>query len=122
MNIAIATLGPETKSPVPEELSQATHLFLVDVEQFQVTEIIPAPKTGADVFFAKKTVAADCEAILCGDIEKQAFEILAKASVSRYNAAGCTPTQAVRLMNAYQLPVIREYKGGPGHTHHHQDE
>ncbi|MBQ6808341.1 MAG: hypothetical protein IJP07_04165 [Firmicutes bacterium] len=124
MNIAIATQGQEAQSLIPEKLVDAGYLFIVDVEAFEVKQILSAVKEKTDVYFAKECVEQDCEAILCGEIEKEAFEILAKASVSRYNASGHSATQAVKLMNAYQLPLIREYKGGPGcggDQHHHHE-
>ncbi|MDO4732090.1 MAG: NifB/NifX family molybdenum-iron cluster-binding protein [Bacillota bacterium] len=124
MNIAIATQGREAQSLIPKKLAEADFLFIVDVEAFEVKQILNAVKENTDVYFARETVAQNCEAILCGDIEKDAFEILAKASVSRYNASGHSATQAVKLMNAYQLTLIREYSGGPGcggETHHHHE-
>jgi len=47
-------------------------------------------------------------------MEEGAFELLAAACVSRYNGAGFHASQATRLIKAYQLPLIREYIGGPG--------
>ena len=114
MNIAIVTTGQTPQATVPARLSDGTYLFIVDVDQFAVTQVLPGPKEKRDVFFAQQTVAYDCEAILCGEIEQEAFEILAKASVSRFDATGETATQAVKKMNASMLPTIRDYKDGPG--------
>ena len=114
MKISVATAGQEARSPVPGELKDAKYLFIVDVDRFEVTEVLPVPAEKPDLWCAEQTVARDCEAILCGKIDKDAFEVLAKASVSRYEATGLDATRAVKAMNAYTLPVIREYTGGPG--------
>ena len=114
MNISIVTTGQTLQSTVPAKLAQGTYLFIVDVDQFAVTQVLPGPTQKRDVFFAQQTVEHNCEAILCGEIEQEAFEILANASVSRFDATGETPTQAVKKMNASLLPTIRDYKDGPG--------
>lgn len=130
MKISLAVSGNQANSLVPERLDQASHLFIADPEKFEVLRIYCLDDgMGRDIAFAKRTIDEDCEAIICGEIEEQAFELLAKACVSRYLGAGYTASQAVRLINRDQLPLIREYSGGPGcagessggecHDHHH---
>lgn len=134
MNISVAVTGQQANSPIPDRLNAATHLYIVDVERFEVLRIFCfAEQQDRDIAFARQTIDENCEAIICGDIEEKAFELLATACVSRFNGAGLGATQAVRLMNANQLPLIREYIGGPGcagersggecHEHgHHEHE
>ncbi len=121
MKISVATSGREADAPIPAGLADASHLFIVDVEKFEVVRILAGAVEKRDLAFAEWTVEADCEAIICGEIERDAFECLARACVSRYLGSGETASRAIRLMNAYQLPLIREYKGGPGCPGEHGD-
>ena len=62
----------------------------------------------------------DCEAVICGPMEKEAFEIVAGAGVTRYLGSGHTVQHAYSYMNRYKLELIRDYIGGPGpfgHSH-----
>ncbi len=114
MKISVATLGWEADALIPSNLLDASHLFIVDVEKFEVVCVLPAAREKRDVAFAEWTVEANCEAIICGEVEREAFELLARACVSRYLGAGETVSCAIRSMNAYRLPLIREYRGGSG--------
>jgi predicted Fe-Mo cluster-binding NifX family protein len=115
MKISVAVIGNQARSLIPENLRQATHLFIVDTERFEVLRILTADEPmDRDVAFARRTIDENCEAIICGEIEERAFELLAAACVSRYNGTGHHASQATKLIKAYQLPLIREYIGGPG--------
>ncbi|EQB22221.1 Iron-sulfur cluster assembly scaffold protein IscU [Dehalobacter sp. UNSWDHB] len=100
---------------IAAKLVEATHLMLVDVDKYEILEIISSSDpTARDVSFAEQAVKWDCEAIICGDIDQTAFEILADQGVTRYLGAGHTALEAIELMNAYHLPLIKEYNGGEG--------
>ena len=115
MKISVAVIGDQARSPIPERLDQATHLFIIDADQLAVLRIFTTEETtDRDIAFARQTLSEDCEAIICGEMEERAFELLAAACVSRYNGTGYHASQATRLINARQLPLIREYIGGPG--------
>ena len=73
-----------------------------------------------NLVFARKVVEHDCEAVICGPMEKEAFEIVAGAGVTRYLGSGHTVQHAYSYMNRYKLELIRDYIGGPGpfgHSH-----
>ncbi len=114
MKIAVATTGQQADSMIPSKLSTAKFLFIVDMEDFEVTKIYDAPDLDRDVAFAHFTVEEDCEAIICGQIKKDAFEILFKAGVSRYDGAGKTATEALKRLAAYRLDMITDCIGGTG--------
>lgn len=67
---------------------------------------------------ARKIVEQDCEAVVCGSIEKPAFEVLAAAQVTRYMGAGLVAITALRLMEEYQLDLIRVPNGERWDAHH----
>ncbi len=115
MKVAVATDSSNVNALIPGELADAGYLFIVDVEKFEVLKVISSDqKINRDKYFAQQTVQEDCEAIICGEIEKEAFEILAKACVSRFLGTGITAGESIKLMMGYQLPLLRDYKGGPG--------
>ena len=65
--------------------------------------------------------------MLCGIIyDGEFFEEIAEWGVTRYNGAGMTVREAIDGMNHRELAIIRNYFGGPehthGHHHHHDDE
>ncbi len=118
MKIAVAAEAREAKALIPAKLADANYLFIVETDDFAVKTVFPAPEKPPDVYFARMAVEKDCEAIICGDIEEEAFEILAGVGVSRYLGAGENASRAVKLMQARALPLIREYFGGPGPEAH----
>lgn len=114
MKIAVATCGREATSMIPAYFAEAEFLFIADVDKFEVVQIYEAEEDARDLVFARRTVDEDCEAIICGQIEKGAFDILSRASVSRYDGSGKNATEALKLLNLYALPLIRDHIGGSG--------
>lgn len=114
IKIAVAIETTEAMA-ITAKLAEAPHLMLVDVEKYAILEIISSSDPAArDISFAEQVVKWDCEAIICGDIDQAAFEILADQGVTRYLGAGHSALEAIELMNAYRLPLIKEYNGGEG--------
>ena len=68
----------------------------------------------ADLLCAKSTVDENCEAIICGDMDVKAFNLLADHMITRFYGWGATASQAVRMMLDNQLQLIREARNG-GH-------
>ena len=114
MKIAVATCGKDAASPVAATLAEAAYLFIADMEKFAVLSIYEAEEEDRDMAFARRTVDEDCEAIICGPIEKDAFDILSTACVTRYDGSGKSATEALKLLNLYALPLIRDNIGGSG--------
>jgi predicted Fe-Mo cluster-binding NifX family protein len=114
MKIAVATGGREATSLIPAYLAEAEFLFIANMDKFEVVQIYEAEEDTRDLVFARRAVDEDCEAIICGQIEKQAFDILSQACVSRYDGAGKSASEALRLLNLYALPLIRDHIGGEG--------
>jgi len=132
MKISIATTGKQGNSMIPSKLSTAKELFIVDVDNLEVLQIYDAPPLDRDIAFAKYTVEHDCEAIICGQIKREAFNILYEEGVSRYNGTGKTANEAIRALLDYKLNMITDCIGGTGcvgsssggecHDHEHDHE
>jgi predicted Fe-Mo cluster-binding NifX family protein len=114
MKIAVATSGKKADALIPAILAESEFLFIADMEKFEVLKIYEAETENRDLAFAKRTVEEDCEAIICGQIEKDAFDILASSCVTRFDGSGKGVTEALKLMNADALPLIRDHIPGPG--------
>ena len=56
----------------------------------------------------------DCEAIICGQIKRTAFDILYKEGISRYDGSGKNATQALKALGRYELNMITDCIGGTG--------
>lgn len=112
MLIAVAVDERSPHAAVSEHLADAKCLLIVDPEQNQVTEVLEAADGGADLLFAKASAERDCEAIICGDIDKAAFDLLADNMITRYYGWGATASQAVRMMQERRLQLIRQSRQG----------
>jgi predicted Fe-Mo cluster-binding NifX family protein len=114
MKIAVAVDTIE-EMIITAKLAEAPHLILVDVDKYTILETISqSDPADRDISFAEQSVKWDCEAIICGKIEQNAFEILAELGVSRYLGTGHSAIEAIKLMEDYNLPLIKEYNGGEG--------
>ena len=118
LKVAVATTGKKAESLIPGKLATAKHLFIADLDEFAVLKIYDAEELRRDEVFAQKAVEENCEAIVCGGIKKEAFDILYKEGVSRYNGAGKTATEALKLLAADALPMITDNIGGTGCVGH----
>lgn len=112
--IAVAVGGNQADSYISKKLSTAKYLFIVDLEEFAVLSIIEAEPIKRDIAFAKKIVEEDCEALICGLINKEAFNILYLAGISRYDGTGMDVTTALKKLGRYELEMIRDHVGGSG--------
>ena len=114
MKIAVATTGKQADSMIPGKLATAKHLFIVDMEKFEVLKIYDAPDLKRDEAFAQYAVDEDCEAIICGQIKRTAFDILYKEGISRYDGSGKNATQALKALGRYELNMITDCIGSTG--------
>jgi len=121
MNIAIALGGKDLTSTVPDTFAEANYLIIFDIDRKAVIEMIDGENLqDKALVFAKKAAAADCEAIICGPIEKEPFLIIAdEAMITRYNGVGMTGNDAIATMEKDALPYIKDYIGGEGCVGHH---
>ena len=114
MKIAVATTGNQADCFIPSKFSTPKCPFIVNLNGLAVTHLYEAEPLNRDLTFAQRTVEENCEAIICGEIRKEPFELLAGQGVSRYNGAGKTATEAVKLFINDQLPMITDDIGGSG--------
>ena len=119
MNIAITSDTQEIDGMVPATFKDSPFLMIIDADKNQIFKVYGKQDPENHVF-ANKIVEHDCEAVICGPIEKIPFEIIAGAGVTRYLGSGHTVQKAYHYMNLYKLDLIRDYIGGPGpfgHSH-----
>ena len=114
MYIGIMTdrMGKEGK--IPALFADASCLLITDAD----TGIVHAKYTGNDMTgsdFARKLIEHDCEAVICGPIEREPFLIIAdEGCITRYNGVGLSADDALKAMNADRLPLIVDFIGGSG--------
>ena len=122
MNIAVTCENMEIDGLVPKNFKDSPFLMIIDADKNQIFKIY-GKQDPDNLVFAKKVLEHDCEAIICGPMEKEPFEMLADAGVTRYNGSGRKVQKAYDYMTRYQLPWIDEYIGGPGRGGHiHEEE
>ncbi len=112
MKIAVATKGSTLEDRVPDAFEESLFLLIVETDDgsFEAFKN-PEGRRGAGMAMAKEVLRHDCEAVICGTIEKEAFELLSTAQVTRYMGSNHRASDALRLMDAYELDIIRVPKG-----------
>ena len=119
MKIAVTCENMEIDGLVPALFKDSEYLMIIDADKNEIFKIY-GKQDPENMVFAEKVLEHDCEAIICGQMEKEPFEKLAFAGVTRYNGAGKKVQTAYSQMNRYQLDWIADYIGGPGpfgHSH-----
>lgn len=114
MRISVAVLERTAQAPVCEHLEDAKYLFIVETDSNEVLKVLSCADGQADLLCAKSTLDENCEAIICGDMDIEAFNLLADHMITRFYGWGATASQAVRLMLDNRLQLIREARNG-GH-------
>ena len=114
MNIAIASETEEIDGLVPATFKESPFLMIIDADKNQIFHVYGK---------VSQTALSRSPAFtsICGPIEKEPFEILVKAGVTRYLGSGHTVQKAYSYMNRYKLELIRDYIGGPGPFGHSHD-
>ena len=120
MFIAVTSTTEELDGIVPKTFEESPFLMIIDADKNQVIKIY-GKQDEKNMVFAQKVLDHDCEAIICGPIEKDPFELMAGKMVSRYDGSGHTVERAYKYMVQYRLGLIRDYIGGPGAVGHSHD-
>ena len=114
MRISVAVMDRTAQAPVCEHLEDAKYLFIVETDRNEVLKVLSCAEGRPDLLCAKTTVDESCEAIICGDMDVEPFNLLADNMISRFYGWGATASQAVRMMLDNRLQLIREARNG-GH-------
>jgi len=112
MKIAIAADGATMDSLVPDNFEESAFLLVVETDDgsFEAFKN-PEGQGGAGMAMTREILKQDCEAVISGSIEKEAFEELAAAQITRYMGASRSAADALNLMDTYKLDIIRVPKG-----------
>ncbi|WP_094605709.1 hypothetical protein SPSIL_006560 [Sporomusa silvacetica DSM 10669] len=120
MKIAVLADGCDYRSKVTEKFVDARWLLIVDMDQQRICEAIEKNEGDTEnKDLAKNIIDRDCESVICGEINKVPFEILADQGVTRSLGNGLIVADAVRC--EYMLELITDYIGGQGcssESHH----
>lgn len=119
MKIAVTCENQEIRGLVPSTFKKSPFLMIIDADRNEIVKIY-GKQDEENMVFARKVLEHDCEALICGALEKEPFELLANAGVTRYDGSGHKVQKAYDYMHRYQLKWISDYIGGPGaHGHSH---
>ena len=120
MKIAIAANGSTLQNLVPDTFEESAFLLIVETDDGSYEAFKnPEVEGSAGLAMTREILKHDCEALISGSIEKQAFEVLMKAQVTRYMGANCRAADALRLMDVNQLDFIRVPNGEVWVAHRH---
>lgn len=118
MNIAVTAEGKSLESKVSEKFEKCLYLLIVNMEDLSITAIKNDELSGENL--ANEILSYDCEAIITGNIQPKAFDILADAFVTRYSGVGHSVQKALKLMEERSLEFIKTFDGKDscgGHQH-----
>jgi predicted Fe-Mo cluster-binding NifX family protein len=123
LKIAIATDGTTFQSMIPFRYEDSSHLLIVNADTKEILQVIDTSVSqDPHEYFAREIIKWDCEAVICGSLEKPAFEIIMMACITRYYGAGMQAEEAFDHMMKNQLGFTTDFVGGSGcsgHEHHH---
>ena len=98
MKIAVTCENMEINGLVPKTFKDSEYLMIIDADKNQIFKIY-GKQDPDNMVFAQKVLDHDCEALICGPLEKEPFELLAGAGVTRYNGSGH------KVQTAYDEPL-----------------
>jgi predicted Fe-Mo cluster-binding NifX family protein len=121
MKIAVAANGSTLEDLVPVKFEDSPYLLIVETDDGSYEAFRnPEGQGGDGVVMTREIMRQDCEAVICGSIEKPAFTELMIAQVTRYLGSNRSAHDALRLMDAYQLDIIRVPNGEVYDPHWHE--
>ncbi len=120
MKIAVTTTGETLESQVAQAFEQSAYLLIVETDDLSY-EVFKNPEGpgGAGLALTGEIIRRDCEAVITGSIEKEAFTELVIAQVTRYAGANYSAKDALVWMEAYALDYIRVPNGEVWEPHDH---
>jgi len=110
MNIAVAADGKSLESQVSEKFELCSYMLIVNMNDLTVSVINKDELSGTSLEenLAHKILEHNCEAVITGNINQVAFDILADAYVTRYFGAGHSVKDALELSEKRLLKLIKE--------------
>jgi predicted Fe-Mo cluster-binding NifX family protein len=118
MNIAVTSDGENIHSIVSLEFEKCRSLIIIDVDNMSIRAVIGnAEQNGTKI--AREVIQYGCEALITGKMQSEAFNILADAYITRYEGAGSTVEEAIKLMENNSLKIIKSAEGEQGCGGHH---
>ena len=110
MNIAVAADGESLDSQVSEKFELCLYMLIVDMNDLTVTAIKNDDFSGtsSEENLARKVLEYDCEALITGEINQTAYNILTDAFVTRYFGSGHSVKDALELSEKRLLKFIKE--------------
>lgn len=120
MKIGITTKETALDSLVATDFESSRYCLIVETDDLSFHVYSNEEKnTGNGIAMARAVVDAGCEAVITNHILQPAFDELAGACITRYAGESFSAKDALGLMEAYQLNLIRDYEGADPHIHEH---
>ena len=112
MKIAVLSDKNHLQGRVPDTFETSPYVLVVETND---STLRSTKKCSTPEALVKAVLASRCEAVVCGlHIGKECFDPIADEGITRYEGARLDILTAAQLAERNQLPLIREYEGGPG--------
>jgi len=123
MKIGITTKGTALDSLVTADFESSPYCVMVETDDLSFDVYSNEEQHRGDgIAMAKAVVDSGCEAVITNRILQPAFDELAGACITRYAGESFSAKDALDLMEAYQLSLIRDYEGADPHMHEHHGD
>ena len=102
LKMAVTTLGPDPGDKISDLFEECTHLQIYDGDTQELIEVI-ARDGRSDAQLAQLLADMWVEAVICGPLQQDAFDIIAgdEYSITRYNGVGMTALIALKAALDY---------------------
>jgi predicted Fe-Mo cluster-binding NifX family protein len=112
MKLAIMSDRGSVEGHVPASFESSPAMLIWETDTDTVVQVL---ENFTPEQFARRAVESGSEAVVCSrHIQREAFNIIAGACVTRYDGEGLSIPEAAHRAYDGTLPIIPEYEGGPG--------
>lgn len=125
MFIAVTAEGKDLESQVSSRFDSCKYLLIVNMDNM-IVESFRNENAMCSENLSKIIIERECEAVITGELNPEAFELMAGACITRYIGFGQSAKYALVLMEQYALRLIKNTEGtdecdGDHHGGHHHE-
>lgn len=104
MNIAVAAEGASLEGMICGSMAEANVLLIIAIDDSpESAHIIKCISDCSDADMARAAAAENCEAVISGVLETEAFNILADGQITRFDGSGMTVYVGIKRMQERSL-------------------
>ncbi|MEI8216481.1 MAG: NifB/NifX family molybdenum-iron cluster-binding protein [Eubacteriales bacterium] len=122
MKIAISTNIDNVDGIIDERFSMSKFLLIMEIDDdtLRMSSKSSYPFDMPETALAVVVIEENCEALISGILNYEAFNILANEGVTRFDGRGLTAKEAINRMNSQNLGYFKNPENEEDDIHIHQ--